>query len=525
MRRGAWSSMAALAVTCLFACGGTKREVRGGEAGRPPDPGGSAGGPISGGNGGKGGGGSAGVTMTSGPGGAGGGGSGLPPEVVGPAFFVTGCPLHPVPPATRAPGEVHLGADGLIRADERDCAYTASDPVTLPLVPGDGGDLLFHFDVNGDAIDDLFFGHLFSTEIPSPSLVVLESTLSGGALSFTRVACEDTGSVVPHGAFFLRDLNRDGVPDFIAQSGRTVDAWLNLPGSPRSVLHYTFPTNTSGWGAVLDVVVGDFDGDETDDVAMGFDYNGAATSSVLGIEMGTMLFRGRPGLGTYEAPTIIAQSPIGPDYSASVMQSGYIAGVPLASGGAGLIGLTWYATESPGWLFGAHTDEWLHAAHLPGREPAFVQYVAMGATGALVIGGTNEVAVYRLATDQLSLLKAQTTAFRHSIDRELGGGPRFRSMYLLDVEGDGVDDLIEYQRNPDPGRPPQLAIHTRIAETAGAAPVVVDLADFYSDLVESPFVAVGAMKGRLIVGDGDGDNLGSTGSPRPTTIRALNCAP
>ena len=142
----------------------------------------------------------------------------------------------------------------------------------------------------------------------------------------------------------------------------------------------------------------------------------------------------------------------------------------------------------------------------------------MDATGALVVGGESEIDVYRLAGSQLSLLKAQATAFAHSFDRELGGGPRFRSTYLLDVDGDAIDDLVEYQRDPAADLPRQLAIHSHIAETAVSAPVILDVPGFWSSLAESPFAAIGAMKGRLLVSDAGGDLTGV----HPATIRALN---
>jgi hypothetical protein len=440
---------------------------------------------------------------------------------VGPAFFISGCPLWPVAASAPPPAEVHLGTDGVVRADQHDCAYTSSAPVALPLEPGDGGSLLFHYDVNGDGVDDLFFGESsVDAGATRHALVVLQSTLQpraagqGQSLSFTRAACTDTGPAYPYRVFFLRDLNRDGVPDFVVATGTTIDAWLNLDGKRRGVLHHELPNPGGAWSALLDVLVGDFDDDGTDDVVMGYDRN---EGFVGNIETGALLFRGRPGRGTYETPTALAVSALGPQVVAGSrgVQSGYLATVPVAPRGVAVFGLTWSDPGIVGWLSHGSSFDLVASLFPSAEQPGFARVTQAGGASALVVGSETTIGLFDLASTVPQGFLTHPASFTHSYDRELGGGPRYRTYYLLDADGDGDDDLVELDRVGGH----QLAVHPQLGSVAFGAPTRVDVGVFSIGLVESPFVPIGKMQGRLLVGDGAPDDLAAS----PATVRAMLC--
>jgi hypothetical protein len=198
-------------------------------------------------------------------------------------------------------------AGSVLDASEHDCAFTVGTPLVLPLEADDPSTLLFHFDVNGDGVDDLFYGNLEPSDATNTArtLVLLASRLDGDTLTFERTTCDDSTWDVSRNAYYLRDLNRDGVPDFVIGSMTGISAVLNLPGARPEFLHYDWPSDPKygepSGATITDVAVGDFDGDGRDDIAASYDRD----LTNLALKDGTLVFRSHTATGTFGAPEIL----------------------------------------------------------------------------------------------------------------------------------------------------------------------------------------------------------------------------
>ena len=69
-------------------------------------------------------------------------------------------------------------------------------------------------------------------------------------------------------------------------------------------------------------------------------------------------------------------------------------------------------------------------------QPSFVRGADLGGESALWIGGRDSVEVVQPSApyDHLATIPV---AYSHAGDHELGGGTRVRSVFLLDLDGDG----------------------------------------------------------------------------------------
>ncbi|HWP04851.1 MAG TPA: VCBS repeat-containing protein [Polyangiaceae bacterium] len=418
------------------------------------------------------------------------------------------------------PTEVHLGGTWL-RESERDCIWTVGEPVYLPLEADDPGELLFQLDVNGDHVDDLIFGsHAIGTSTASGrSLVLVESKLEDGELSYERSSC-GTPWDISYRSFYARDLDRDGTSDFVIGRVNGISAQLNKGGERPEVLHFDWPPGSTvdAWASILDVAVGDFDADGRDDIAVGYDRATGENDST--IETGVLLFRDRSAQGTYGAPETLAKVPLNlltsfrPNNFS--MPAGLLASVPRPDGTSALFSL--FMLQQPdgptGFQYeGGQALSFLAPSATFG-QPIVARGVRFAGESTLAIGGPSSLALVRPSAPYDSV-ETLSLSFAHPSDHELGGGNRIRSVFLLDIDGDGDEDVVE--RGSVNGYDPwPFWIQNRISEGVFGEAAMVQGMHESSKLLESPFVRAGVFPGRLFVRDGI--------PPTPPQLFAIACS-
>jgi hypothetical protein len=420
-----------------------------------------------------------------------------------PIGFVPACTRPQQVAPTELGSEVQLGNE-LLRESDHDCAWKLGEPYELPLSPDDPPNLILQFDVNADGVDDLFFGDIAIGDLDGQNrtMVLLTSRLDGKVLSFERTAC-DAPWPTPNRSYFLRDLNDDGVLDFVIGRRDGISAVLNLPGSHPEVLHYDFPPSSKpeySRVALMDLATGDFDADGRLDLAVAYDR----TSIEAIYTLGTLLFRNRSASGTYGGPDSLAYAPMSlSSNEATWMPASAVAAVPTASGGAELYTLR--MVDSLGTLADRYGDNVAFLVSDPPSSPTFMGSTRYGDLDTLAIGGGKALHLY--GNPGLEPLLRVPCAFEHySPEQEFGGGFRRRGFFLVDVDGDGDDDFVEYGRVLAKVETyDELWIHSRTSSTE-FAPAIALQPMVPSALSESPFVRVGAFGKRLVV-DGMGPRV------------------
>jgi len=273
---------------------------------------------------------------------------------------------------------------------------------------------------------------------------------------------------------------------------------VNGKDGPESALDYRFPNSEGGVVSLLDVAVGDFDGDDSDDLAVGFDR---ALDELGTLQTGTLLFSNVAESGIDSEPLVLGTT----NWAAATVAAaskpppelGYLA---VFGGGNGLFGLvTSEGGGTDGWVY---RDGELSPLPITGTvltTASFVQRTVLDDREHLFIGAGTLHAFDPLVPQGPGATHYDGAgAYAHGIlDRELGGGTRQRSFFLLDLDGDGDDDLVE--RNN----------HDRDMESDGGSFAVHDgiFGDYVTHYLihyadpgsESPFLAVGQVKGRLLV--------------------------
>ena len=385
----------------------------------------------------------------------------------------------------------------VLRASERDCAWVLGEPLALPLEPDDATTLLFQLDVNGDGIDDLFYGDYSVSDGPASGkpLVRFASRLDGNELTYERTDCE-TPWAVSNRNYFARDLDADGVLDFVIGGINGVSAVLNTADERPEVLHYDWP-NTQGWASILDVAVGDFDHDGRDDVAVGYDR----TYDSINVEGGVLLFRDRSAAGTYGEPEVLdhGTTTFGAFSAPPYFPLGYVAAVPTSGSTKALYWLVDDGTQ--GMTARRYESPTSTGFPIDFPSPSFIAALGYADRFGFAVAGSNGgFRVFDTADSTLVGGFALSNA-EHRPDHELGGGLRERQFFLVDLDGDGDEDFFERAR-PSWATSGELWIEPRRAISTFDPPIKLTATDTSSRWLESPFLRAGSMPGRLVATDG-----------------------
>jgi hypothetical protein len=282
-------------------------------------------------------------------------------------------------------------------------------------------------------------------------------------------------------------------------------------------LDYKFSATGDARAALLDTVVGDFDGDSRDDLAIGFDRTLDGFSQ---IELGAVLFSDIANVTDKSGPVSLGRTTFAPgqENMGSLRQLGYLTALDA---GKSLFGAVDDLQRSVrGWLYtGAESRQVAVGAAWP-SDLTFVRGVTVGGAERVLAGLMDSVLIFdpRDKDWRPSML---AMAFPHHRDHELGGGPRSPNYYLLDMDGDGDLELVEYDRDYGSATlpTPKLAIHAGSSSTGPAAAYqMLALPGFWDPFSETPFLAVGGMKGRLLVSAANASDPAAT-----MNVVALGC--
>lgn len=401
------------------------------------------------------------------------------------------CPLWPASAAT-PPAQVSFH-DTIIRSSEHDCAWTLTSQFSLPIAP-DYTHVLFHYDVNGDGVDDFFVAPdpQYITKVDK-TITLVVSKIDGGVLSFEPTGC-NLAAPLGYGRYRLRDIDGDGVTDFVFATGDGIRVILNRPGGPQTTIAYDFPNRTVLGPYLEDVALGAFDKDGASELAVGFSrITGEVTAQT---ESGTVLFP-RPTQPSTQAPVELAFTRLAGN-GLDIAYNGQIGIFASLQGGRALFG----ASTQYGWLYqnGTKTTKRIGVY----EDPSYL--------GAVTIGGKERVLGYFGEASYVFDPQAPDSG------TTIQSAPGSSAARLLDVDGDGDLDLVELGGTGVP----RFFIHNGDATNGPSAEwQSLYASQFYAPTAETPFLAIGAMKGRLLVSDG---NPGDT-KDLPLVVGALGCGP
>jgi hypothetical protein len=335
---------------------------------------------------------------------------------------------------------------------------------------------------------------------PMPhALTMLASKLDGGELSFEPTGCSIAWD--PHSVYRLRDLDADGVPDFVVSTGTGIQVLMNRPAGPELTIDYEFPTPSVAQPSaeILDAVAGDFDGDGELELATSFERNEDPANTE---KVGTLLFHAPATAAAEHGPDVLFQSDWqsgAPDYSVDT-QLGLITAL---EGGASLFGIaTW-----TGWLY----------------EQGQVTKIrnAMYPYGSIFID--NPVFLAPIVVNQRELLFAGLSTHVELFDpwknQDVADFTIPHQIYdLRDIDGDGDGELIEIDET-DPVSL-DLDVHNGTAETGPEQTWhALNPRDWRDPGSETPFLKTGRAEGRLLVTGADWE----LSDMFPIRVAALAC--
>ena len=453
---------------------------------------------------------------TSGAGGRVGGGSGRAGSSSGAGAGVAGndagspsalpsCVLHAgliVDP----PMGASLGGIDLAQKFEEGCEWRLGVPVEVPTDDAHPR-LVMHYDVNGDQVDDLFFGPE-ANHAPISSLKLLVSKPYSRDILFEDAGCEIPLELA-YESIFTRDLDGDTIPDWVVATPTGVKLLLYKQDGLHEVGGYDFDETVVS-AAVTDVAVVRFEA--TSQVAVGYDLfqdDDVVTGVVLFEPTGTgddLAYEGK----------VLRSSALSASGS-DLKESGYVTTV-LHGGTPALFGLGWGVPGMLGWFWdGADLSNAATAA----TDDSVVNFAAPVFTGnsvALAVGFPSSVGIFGLS-DDLTLLESVDTFFTiDGLGREPGGGTRRTSRLLRDLDRDGNDDLIELG-SAATGAEESFVISLQRSGGWERSEAVSLHGSLGAARTEDPFLHLANVTARIVIRDaGEID-----GGPRSPALQSLKC--
>lgn len=396
------------------------------------------------------------------------------------------CPTWPVNKDAAALGQLRF-SDVTIKSYEHDCNWQLGKSVPLP-VTAEHTRLLFHYDVNGDGIDDAFVGPNLA-RFPDPAnatphgpITLLLSKVDNSELTFESTSCELAPPLVD-GTYALRDLDADGVSDFVIAVENGFRVVMNRESGLETTIAYDFTAATNPRLYLGDVTLGSFEKDVASELAIGFIRQ---TDNPRLTQTGTLLFRD-PARASAKPPVVLASSAqVGPVFDTSFDPE--IGIFTAVNDGHALFGAT---AESLWFYENSQRTTGLRMGGLY-AGPSYLQ--SFTTIRELVFAGLGNIAVVFDARDP-----QQGTQLPMAFEHPFVMG-RSHSYLLLDVDGDGDTDLMENQA--DAADTPAVALYNGDSRAGLSGDSHQFSPDRYrAPAADSPFLAVGAAKGRLLVSD------------------------
>ena len=485
-------------------------------------------------------GGTGGAPLGAGSGGAAGSSAGTVPAGNG---GMAGAPEPRTNCAFPVEGARASGVERIDTLSRPDCRYALGGARTLPFTNTNGTffDYAFSFDVNGDGVGDLFFWKIPPNASRSRyELALAVSHVDAGRLSYERVDC-DALREVPWGRTVVRDVDADGVFDIVVNQNEAhgfasgeVDRFvvlLNRPSGFVLALDHAWPEDTSiSQTALLDVATGDFDDDGSRDVAFGYDRGFQRVGSTeFELAMGATLF-----LGTPREPELhVAATLTEPYGSGAPFTTGKLTVLPSPDGPLALVlvqtrprsddaqAASVKLVRYDGSTFVEETTSVeASLARLGPFEGPFEAWTLPIDEGKFAVGllYESEIRFHALGTPGNPTLHVQPTVRMHERNNAVGGGPETRDRFMVDVEGDGDLDFVEFAPWDASMVTTPLAIHPNSGGVAfGDARLVDADINLSRGYAETPFASVGDAGAAIFVNDEAVDGT----SP---TVQALECA-
>lgn len=345
------------------------------------------------------------------------------------------------------------------------------------------------YEVNGDGVSDLL---LLDEQASPPRFRLLLTSPPPTILDLVDSDCAALREL-PGGRLLLRDLDGDGVQDFVVGTKTGVQGFLNRPEGLRRVLDYSQPNPTER-APLLNLGMTDLNGDDQSDLVISFDR--LISEASLAFELRMTAFMQVDG-------KFVPGSSLATGYESGMMRdetgtvyTGYLAAGQFQQGEQGSALLIGQTPSSSAFRF-ALQSRFDDAPPVPLLSPFGQQFQQVFAvpradahTLALAVGETKfflldldgpagesgpAVAPSIVAEGELSYLSGPT--------HELGGGGESPRYFLYDIDRDGDLDFLE--RDP---LGPRLMLHVFRKQSFDEGQVLdVDI----SGSAETPFMDFG----------------------------------
>ena len=360
-----------------------------------------------------------------------------------------------------------------------------SPPFPIDVAPATWTDLGATLDLNGDMVSDLIY--LDSHDASSPRFRLALTARPPDVFDFQEQDCAALRDL-PAGRLLLRDLDADGVSDFIVGTTYGIKAFLNHETGLEQVLDFSLPSPTQR-AQLINLGVVDLNGDGRVDLAAGFDR--LESEQELKFDVGVQSFLQKAD-GHFE---------VGVGYSGGVSSGDGRTGDPYV----GYLAVGRFGRDDRGsavlvWSGDSDTHRFADLTSFDGSaptplvvpeldEPVFQVFSLRTPDGhaKLLATGMQNFYVVDLTPSPPAILSKHALQFDGGFSHELGGGAESPRYFLYDYDHDGDVDFFERSGLGE------LTVHPNHANASFDAPLPLQLNVWGS--AEEPFLTVGPISG------------------------------